>query len=117
MPGHGLSEKRREGIGRRELDDIHERMCQLGYISGRLLGPTEADETPMETLFQWTINLETQVLYNLWAWPQDFDIEQGLLLLMRLNNWRLDNWHYVGKQGWGGPEGIRRQAPHQDTTP
>ncbi len=54
-----MKPRRSEGLSRRELDDIHERMCQLGFLTGRLLGPTEADEVSMETLFQWTINLES----------------------------------------------------------
>jgi hypothetical protein len=47
MPTDDMSERRREGMQRRELDDIHEKMCQLGYLDGRLLGPTEADEAEM----------------------------------------------------------------------
>ena len=109
--------KRSEGLSRRELDDIHERMCQLGFLDGRLLGPEEADVASMETLFQWTINLESWVLDKLWTRPDDFDLKDGLLLLMRLNGWRLYNWEAVGKQGWAGPEAIRRQDPQQDTTP
>lgn len=112
-----MSARRGEGRQRRELDDIHEKMCQLGFVDGRLLGPIEADEESMETLFQWTINLESWVLDKLWTRPQDFDLKQGLLLLMRLNCWRLYNWSAVGKQGWGGLENIRRQDPQQDATP
>ena len=100
---------RMESLWRRELDDIHERMCQLGFLSGRILGPTEADEAPMETLFQWTINFESWILDKLWTRPQDFELKDALLLLMQLNTWRLANWAAVGKQGWGSLENIRRQ--------
>jgi hypothetical protein len=117
MPIDYMSEKRREGRQRRDLDDIHEKMCQLGYLDGRLLGPIEADEAEMETLFQWTINLESWILDKLWTRPQDFDLRQGLLLLMRLNGWRVYNWLSVGKHDWVGPEGARCQGPQQDTTP
>lgn len=112
-----MKDKRDESIQRRDLDDIHEKILQLGFVSGRLLGPIEADLENMETLFQWTINFESWILDKLWTHPQDFGLKQGLLLLMRLNCWRLYNWSAVGKQGWGGLENIRRQDPPQDATP
>ena len=112
-----MSADREEGRERRELDDIHERMCQLGFVDGRLLGPIEADEESMETLFQWTINFESWILDKLYTSPQDFDLKDGLLLLMRLNIWRLYNWSAVSEQEFGGLENIRRQDPPQDATP
>ncbi len=105
-----------EGRWRRELDDIHESMCQLGFLSGRLLGPTEADEAPMETLFQWTINFEGWILDRLWTRSRDFKLKDALLLLMRLNTWRIANWAAVGEQGWGGLENVRRQDPQLDAS-
>ena len=112
-----MSADREEGLQRRELDDIHEMMCQLGFFVGRLLGPTDAFEYTIETLFQWTINFESWILDKLYTSPQDFDLKEGLLLLMRLNIWRLYNWSAVSEQEFGGLENIRRQDPPQDATP
>lgn len=112
-----MIDKQMEGIWRRDLDDIHERMRQLRFLSGRLLGPTEADEAPMETLYQWTLNFESWILDKLWTRPQDFDLKQGLLLLMELNIWRIANLSAVEELEWGGVENIRRQGPQQDATP
>ncbi len=98
----GVDPRKRERDARIELAGIHERMCQLGFLDGYLLGPIEADEAPMETLFQFTINFESWVLDGLWTHPEKFELKDGLLLLMRLNTWRLSNYHYVGKQGWAG---------------
>jgi hypothetical protein len=112
-----MTDKQMEGIWRRDLDSIHERMRQLGFLSGKLLGPTEADEAPMETLLQWTLNFEGWILDKLWTRPQDFDLKQGLLLLMELNTWRIANLNAVEELGWGSVENIRRQDAQQDAPP
>ena len=106
-----------EGRWRRELDDIQESMCQLGFLSSRLLGPTEADEATMETLFQWTLNFEGQILDRLWTSSRDFKLKDAVLLLMQLNTWRIVSWDAVVEQGRGGLENTRRQDPPLDASP
>ena len=106
-----------EGRRRRELDDIQESMCQLGFLSGRLLGPTEADEATVETLLQWTLNFEGQILDRLWTSSRDFKLKDALFLLMQLNSWRITNWDAAMEQGRGGLEDTRRQDPPMDASP
>ena len=98
-----------EGRRRRELEEIHERMCQLGFLSCRLLGPTEAEEATMETLLQWTLNFEGQILDKLWTSSLDFKLKDALLLLVQLNTWRIANLNAVEELGWGSVENIPRQ--------
>ena len=98
-----------EGRRRRELEEIQERMCQLGFLSCRLLGPTEAEEATMETLLQWSFNFEGQILDRLWTSSLDFKLKDPLLLLMQLNTWRIANSNAVEELGWGSVENIPRQ--------
>ena len=98
-----------EGRRRRELEEIQERMCQLGFLSCRLLGPTEAEEATMETLLQWTLNFEGQILDKLWTSSLDFKLKDALLLLVQLNTWRIANLNAVEELGWGSVENIPRQ--------
>ena len=106
-----------EGRRRRELDDIQESMCQLGFLSSRLLGLTEAEESTMETLLQWTLNFEGQILDRLWTSSRDFKLKDALFLLMQLNSWRITNWDASMEQGWGGLEDTRCQDPPLDASP
>jgi hypothetical protein len=106
-----------EGRWRRGLEEIQETMCQLGFLSCRLLGPTEAEGATMETLLQWTLNFEGQILDKLWTSSRDFKLKDALLLLMQLNTWRIANWDMVREKGWGGLENIRRQDPPLDASP
>ena len=106
-----------EGRRRRELDDIQESMCQLGFLSGRLLGPTEADEATVETLLQWTLNFEGQILDRLWTGSRDFKLKDALFLLMQLNSWRITNWDAAVRQRRGSLDDTRRQGPPLDASP
>ena len=100
-----------EGRRRRDLEDIQESMCQLGFLSSRLLGPTEAEEGTMETLLQWTLNFEGQILDRLWTSSRDFKLKDALFLLMQLNSWRITNWDAAVEQGWGGFGGHKTPGP------
>lgn len=73
-----------------------------------MLGPTEAEGATMETLLQWTLNFEGQILDKLWTSSIDFKLKDALHLLMQLNTWRIANWDMVKEQRWGGLENIRR---------
>ena len=106
-----------EGRRRRDLADIQESMCQLGFLSGRLLGPTEAAEATMETLLQWTLNFEGQILDRLWTSSRDFKLKDALFLLMQLNSWRITSWDAAMEQRWGGLEDTKRQGPPMDASP
>jgi hypothetical protein len=105
-----------EGRWRRDLEDIQESMCQLGFLSCRLLGPTEAEGATMETLLQWTLNFEGQILDRLWTSSLDFKLKDALLLLMQLNTWRIVNWDAVGEEGSRALENMRRQGPPLDAS-
>ena len=105
-----------EGRRRRELEEIQERMCQLGFLSCRLLGPTEAEEATMETLLPWTLNFEGQILDKLWTSSRDFKLKDALHLLMQLNTWRIVNWDAVGEEGSRALENVRRQGPPLDAS-
>ena len=105
-----------EGRRRRDLEDIQESMCQLGFLSCRLLGPTEAEEATTETLLQWTLNFEGQILDRLWTSSRDFKLKDALFLLMQLNSWRITNWEAVLEQGRGGLEDTRRQGLPSDAS-
>ena len=98
-----------EGRRCRDLEDIQETMCQLGFLSCRLLGPKEAEEATMETLLQWSLNFEGQILDKLWTSSLDFKLKDALLLLMQLNSWRSANLNAVEELEWGTVEGIQRQ--------
>ena len=98
-----------EGRRLREHEEIQETMCQLGFMSCRLLGPTEAEEATMETLLQWTLNFEGQILDKLWTSSLDFKLKDALLLLVQLNTWRIANLNAVEELGWGSVENIPRQ--------
>ena len=106
-----------EGRRRRDLEDIQETMCQLGFLCSRLLGPTEAEGATMETLLQWTLNFEGQILDRLWTSSRDFKLKDALLLLMQLNSWRITNWDAAVEQGRGGLEDTRRRGPPLDASP
>ena len=95
----------------RDLEDIQETMCQLGFLSCRLLGPTEAEGATMETLLQWTLNFEGQILDRLWTSSRDFKLKDAVHLLMQLNTWRIANWDAAVEQGWRGLENTKRQDP------
>lgn len=106
-----------ESRRRKDLNDIQESMCQLGFLSCRLLGPTEAEEATMETLLQWTLNFEGQILDKLWTSSLDFKLKDALYLLMQLNSWRITNWDAAVEQGRGGLEDTRCQDPPLDASP
>ena len=105
-----------EGRRRRDLEDIQESMCQLGFMSSRLLGPTEAEGATTETLLQWTLNFEGQILDRLWTSSRDFKLKDALFLLMQLNSWRITNWDAAVEQGRGGLEDARRQGLPSDAS-